>query len=105
MPDQQPGVELALMDVRKTLEVGFAETRGSLALLLQRAEQTDTRLGEQAVRVEKIDGRLHTVETTAITKAELDARNRRVWTVVSVLVTAGGVITAAATTVIVALMN
>ncbi|WTX00389.1 hypothetical protein OG216_15735 [Streptomycetaceae bacterium NBC_01309] len=48
-------VALELAELRRSVDVGFATTRGDLALLLQRADQTDKVLDEH-------DERIHVLE-------------------------------------------
>ncbi|MCF2530679.1 hypothetical protein [Yinghuangia soli] len=48
-------VALELAELRRSVDVGFATTRGDLALLLQRADQTDKELAEH-------DARIHVLE-------------------------------------------
>ncbi|MFD8075333.1 hypothetical protein OG937_18805 [Streptomyces sp. NBC_00510] len=49
------GVALELERLRRSVDVGFATTRGDLALLLQRADQTDKVLGEHEDRIEALE--------------------------------------------------
>ncbi len=44
-------VPLELERLRRSVDVGFATTRGDLALLLQRADQTDQTLSEHEDRL------------------------------------------------------
>ncbi|WP_436777961.1 hypothetical protein [Yinghuangia sp. YIM S09857] len=48
-------VALELAELRRSVDVGFATTRGDLSLLLQRADQTDKVLDEH-------DERIHVLE-------------------------------------------
>lgn len=48
-------IALELAELRRSVDVGFATTRGDLALLLQRADQTDKVLAEH-------DERIHVLE-------------------------------------------
>ncbi|RVU27426.1 hypothetical protein EOT10_09695 [Streptomyces antnestii] len=45
------GVAVELERLRRSVDVGFATTRGDLALLLQRADQTDKTLVEHEERI------------------------------------------------------
>lgn len=56
-PPPEQTVALELAELRRSVEVGFATTRGDLALLLQRADQTDQ-------QVAKHDERLAALERT-----------------------------------------
>jgi hypothetical protein len=49
------GTAHELAELRRSVDVGFATTRGDLALLLQRADQTDKVLAEH-------DERIHVLE-------------------------------------------
>ncbi|MEU1009081.1 hypothetical protein ACIP4Y_27595 [Streptomyces sp. NPDC088810] len=49
------GVALELERLRRSVDVGFATTRGDLALLLQRADQTDKTLGDHEDRLDALE--------------------------------------------------
>ncbi|MFG2559326.1 hypothetical protein [Streptomyces sp. NPDC048496] len=53
MSDDTVAVELERL--RRSVDVGFATTRGDLALLLQRADQTDKTLGEHEDRLDALE--------------------------------------------------
>jgi hypothetical protein len=48
-------VALELERLRRSVDVGFATTRGDLALLLQRADQTDKTLGDHDDRLDALE--------------------------------------------------
>ncbi|MBQ0848049.1 hypothetical protein ACFU9Y_34360 [Streptomyces sp. NPDC057621] len=48
-------VVLELERLRRAVDVGFATTRGDLALLLHRVEQTDKALAEHEARIEALE--------------------------------------------------
>ncbi|MER7691767.1 hypothetical protein [Streptomyces sp. NPDC097610] len=48
-------VALELERLRRSVDVGFATTRGGLALLLQRADQTDKTLDEHESRLDALE--------------------------------------------------
>ncbi|MCX5091751.1 hypothetical protein OOK36_23290 [Streptomyces sp. NBC_00365] len=48
-------VALELERLRRSVDVGFATTRGDLALLLQRAGQTDKTLDEHESRLDALE--------------------------------------------------
>ncbi|MEU6389801.1 hypothetical protein [Streptomyces sp. NPDC046939] len=52
---EQAGVAVELERLRRSVDVGFATTRGDLALLLQRADQTDKTLGEHEERLDALE--------------------------------------------------
>ncbi|MFE7566872.1 hypothetical protein ACFU76_07890 [Streptomyces sp. NPDC057539] len=49
------GVAIELERLRRAVDVGFATTRGDLALLLQRADQTDKTLGDHEDRLDALE--------------------------------------------------
>lgn len=49
------GVAVELERLRRSVDVGFATTRGDLALLLQRADQADKVLGEHEQRLDRLE--------------------------------------------------
>lgn len=55
--DEETGASVAveLERLRSSVDVGFATTRGSLALLLQRADQMDKVLDEHDKRLEALE--------------------------------------------------
>ncbi|WP_149830231.1 hypothetical protein [Streptomyces tailanensis] len=53
--DERAGVALELERLRRAVDVGFATTRGDLALLLQRADQTDKTLSEHEDRLDALE--------------------------------------------------
>ncbi|MPY64884.1 hypothetical protein FNH08_49395 [Streptomyces spongiae] len=53
--DERAGVVLELERLRRAVDVGFATTRGDLALLLQRADQTDKTLSEHEERLDTLE--------------------------------------------------
>ncbi|MER5899207.1 hypothetical protein ABT150_03600 [Streptomyces mirabilis] len=48
-------IALELERLRRSVDVGFATTRGDLALLLQRADQTDKTLDEHESRLDALE--------------------------------------------------
>ena len=64
-------VEAALARIEGSLGAGFAELRGQIALVLQRADQSDARLRELADTVAAHEGRIRVQETTAATREDL----------------------------------
>jgi hypothetical protein len=53
--DERTVVALELERLRRAVDVGFATTRGDLALLLQRADQTDKTLSEHEERLDDLE--------------------------------------------------
>ncbi|GGR73647.1 hypothetical protein GCM10010252_10280 [Streptomyces aureoverticillatus] len=53
-PDSD-GIALELERLHRSVDVGFATTRGDLALLLQRADQTDKALGDHEERLDALE--------------------------------------------------
>lgn len=93
--DPNPTVELALSELRRSVDVGLAQIQGQLALLLQRAEQADRRADQQDARMKELDERLGKVESDRVTRADLDERSRRTLTVLGLLLMAASIIVAA----------
>ncbi|MCM2388982.1 hypothetical protein NBG84_11880 [Streptomyces sp. CWNU-1] len=52
-PDTSTPIELERL--RRSIDVGFATTRGDLALLLQRADQTDRTLSDHEERLDALE--------------------------------------------------
>ncbi|MFE4334272.1 hypothetical protein ACFRQM_34130 [Streptomyces sp. NPDC056831] len=48
-------IALELERLHRSVDVGFATTRGDLALLLQRVDQTDKALGEHEERLDTLE--------------------------------------------------
>ncbi|MFC8495344.1 hypothetical protein ACFUJU_32045 [Streptomyces sp. NPDC057235] len=56
MTDPTPGdVALELERLRSTVETGFARLDGSLALLVQRSDQSDARLADHEQRLDALE--------------------------------------------------
>ncbi|QFQ97819.1 hypothetical protein F9278_18090 [Streptomyces phaeolivaceus] len=53
--DERATVALELERLRRAVDVGFATTRGDLALLLQRADQTDKTLSDHEDRLDTLE--------------------------------------------------
>lgn len=53
--EQQASVAIELERLRRAVDVGFATTRGDLALLLQRADQTDKTLVDHENRLDALE--------------------------------------------------
>lgn len=82
-PNDPVAVALELERLRGTLEAGFARVDGSLALLVQRSDQTDKQLADHEARLDALErsrwplasiGALAAVATVAVTAWELTAR-------------------------------
>lgn len=113
-------VEAALARIEGSLGAGFAELRGQIALVLQRADQADLRAREQADQLSDHEGRLRIQETTAATREEvkaldtridgavtqeqMDARFRRSTAILTLVLTAVGILVAAGTSVLIAVL-
>ena len=54
-PQEPQNVALELERLRGTVEAGFARVDGSLALLVQRGDQTDKKLDEHERRLDAIE--------------------------------------------------
>lgn len=101
-------VEAALAQIQGSIDTGFADLRGQVALVLQRADQTDRRLDDHDHRMAAQDQRLREVETHGVTRDqikqvvthdELDTRFRRTTAVLSLVFTGVGILVAASVSV------
>ncbi|QKW51677.1 hypothetical protein [Streptomyces buecherae] len=54
-PSDPASVAVELERLRGAVEVGFARTDGSLALLVQRSDQTDARLADHEARLDALE--------------------------------------------------
>lgn len=113
-------VEAALARIEGSLGAGFAELRGQIALVLQRADQTDMRVRDLADTVAAHEGRIRVQETTTatredvkaldarvdatVTQEQMDARFRRTTAILTLVLTVAGIVVAAATSVLIALL-
>ncbi|MEV5712219.1 hypothetical protein [Actinoallomurus sp. NPDC052274] len=104
-------LELALSEMRRSMDVGLAQIQGDLRLLLQRADQTDRRAEQHATRLDALEGRVRDIEQsavaetvvdavesrvlkleqTSVTKTDLDDRTKRIIAILSVIIAAAGV--------------
>lgn len=83
MSDDQATVAVELERLRGTVEAGFARADGSLALLVQRSDQTDKQLADHEQRLDALErsrwplasiGVLAALATTVVTTVQLTAR-------------------------------
>lgn len=65
-------LELAITELRGSMDAGMARIEGSLALLVQRAEHADQRAAAQDADLRRLDARQDELERVAITRADLD---------------------------------
>lgn len=82
-PPEQRDVALELERLRGTVEAGFARVDGSLALLVQRSDQTDKQLADHEQRLDSLErsrwplasvGVLAALATAAVAVVELTGR-------------------------------
>ncbi|MEU6141408.1 hypothetical protein ABZ848_13690 [Streptomyces sp. NPDC047081] len=82
-PNDPIAVALELERLRGTLEAGFARVDGSLALLVQRSDQTDKQLADHEKRLDSLErsrwplasvGVLAALTTAAVAVVELSSR-------------------------------
>lgn len=105
MSDYQPSndLALALAKLSEITAVGIAEIKGSLALLVQRADHSDWKIDELAKRVDAdraaaeardatAEQRLDALERDAVTRPQLTERTRQIIAIVGLIATAIGVI-------------
>lgn len=93
MSDQVSGeasLAVSLQDLRRVTEVGLERVNGSLALLVQRLDQADERDDHLNKRLDTMTSRVETMERTAVTHGQLDARTSRIYVVVGLVLTALG---------------
>jgi hypothetical protein len=74
VPD--PGTAIELQRLRGDISTGFAEIKGSLALLVQRSDQTDRSLGEHRTELVDLDKRVSELERCQAADAELGQESR-----------------------------
>ncbi|MFL1441812.1 hypothetical protein [Nocardiopsis protaetiae] len=94
-----------LADMRRVLEVGLTELRGRLDVIIERLEQQDKRADAHAAQISELDGRLDTVEKTAVTREDMDARARRTISIVAIVVTCIGIVVGALVTITLTLVT
>jgi SMC interacting uncharacterized protein involved in chromosome segregation len=85
---------LSLAELRRLVEVGFAQVNGQNALILQRLDQVDDRHAELAKQVGDLEDRMAEVEKNCVSRAQLADRTRQIIAVVSVLVTVASAVIA-----------
>lgn len=93
-PSDPAAVALELERIRRTIEVGHARIDGSLALLVQRHDQTDEQIKDHARRLDDHDVRLDVIERGETERqkrndARLDALERARWPLPSVAALVG----------------
>src|SRR5699024_2860305 len=99
--EQQPDGSGELADLRRTVEVGLTAVSGRLDVIIERLEQQDKRATRHDQQIGDLDDRLDWVERTAVTRDDMEARQRRTISIVTVIVSAVGVVT----TVVLALIT
>ncbi len=98
MADDPLALEMAISELRRSVDVGIARIEGQLALLIQRAEQTDRRADQQAQAIDDLDDRVAKVERDAVTHVDLDKRAQRIIAILGVIVSVAAVILGGAIT-------
>lgn len=89
--------EIALLELRRNVDVRLATVNGRLALLIQRSELNERRIDEQTRLLDELDARLAATEREQVTRGHLEVRFRH--TVAVLMLIAAGVSALAATTV------
>lgn len=98
-------LDLAVLDLRRLVELGFAETNGQNALILQRMDQSDARhidlvrridveRSETNTRQSELADRVQQLERSAVTQAQLSDRTKQIIAIVGLLVAIAGVVVA-----------
>ncbi|TDB88363.1 hypothetical protein E1264_11825 [Actinomadura sp. KC216] len=105
-------LELAITELKGSMDAGMARIEGRLDLLVQRAEHSDQRARDQAAeirrvddKVDKVDDRVDKVEAAAVTRAELDERSKRTIQIVAIICALLGSATGAGTAILIAVMS
>lgn len=101
---QNAPVELAILELRKSVEVGFAKVDGQLALVLQRTEQAERRADQHDRAIEELEDRMAAVERDQVTRAEMDERARRTLMILGLILTAAAIVVAAGVSLLVAVI-
>ncbi|MFD0688921.1 hypothetical protein [Actinomadura fibrosa] len=78
-------IEIALLEMRRDLEVRLTNLEGQLALLHQRNEQSEREASDRAHQVGDIEDRLGTTEREQITRSHLDNRFRHTMALLSLI--------------------
>lgn len=105
MPDGSPSMELALSELRRSVDVGLAKLEGQLALLLQRSEQAERRADQQGKEIDALDVRLGKIEREAVTRDDLDGRSQRLIMILGIIVTVVSVICSTVTSLLVPIVT
>lgn len=69
-----PDVQLGILNLQNSVDVGFARVEGQLALVIQRADQTDRRLTAHDDEIAELTDRVGTVERSAVTRSDMETR-------------------------------
>lgn len=100
-----PSVELALAELTRKIDVGFAKVDGQLALLIQRTQAMEARADGQDAALSTLDDRVDKVEATSVTRAEMDERAKRTLQVVAIIVAVLGAATGSGTALLIAFVT
>lgn len=90
-PSPQVSVGLAISELRRSVDVGFAKIDGRLDLLVQRGDQSEGRLDHHSEQLAELDERQHTLERNAVTHEHLDRRNRRYIAIAGLIIALVGI--------------
>lgn len=108
MPDPTR-LELAITELKGSMDAGMARIEGRLDLLVQRAEHTDQRAADHAALIQRLDDRVDKVEATAATReevrAEMNERSRRTIQIVAIICALLGSATGAGTAILIAVIT
>ena len=100
-----PSMELALSELRRSVDVGLAKLEGQLALLLQRSEQAEHRADQQGKEIDDLWGRLGKLERDAVTRSDIDGRTQRFLMMLGIIVAVISVVCSTATSLLVPLIT
>lgn len=72
-PSDPAATAVELERIRRSIDVGFTRTDGTLALLVQRHDATDRHLGAHDAQLEQHDARLDVIERAETERQKRDA--------------------------------
>ena len=92
-----------LADIQRSLEVGLIGVHGRLDVIIERLDHHGRRVDQHEEKIGALDSRLDTVEKTAVTRQDMEARAKRTINIVAVVMTGIGILIATLTAVVLAL--
>ena len=92
-----------LADIQRSLEVGLIGVHGRLDVIIERLDHHGRRVDQHEEKISSLDSRLDTVEKTTVTRQDMEARAKRTISIVTVVVSAIGIVVGAVITLALAL--